>query len=56
MAVKKSLYQKIGGFGNLRHGQDIEFSNRMIRSGAYAEFLKDAIVYHRRRTSFKTVL
>ena len=34
MAVKKSLYQKIGGFGNLRHGQDIEFSNRMIRSGA----------------------
>ena len=53
MAVKKSLYLKIGGFGSLRHGQDIEFSNRMIRSGAYVKFLKDAIVYHRRRTSLK---
>ena len=53
MAIKKVLYDRIGGFGLLRHGQDIEFSNRIKKSGARIKFIKDAIVYHRRRTSLK---
>ena len=53
MGITKDVYQNIGGFGNLRHGQDIEYSNRIYKSGAKALFIEDALVYHRRRTSLK---
>jgi len=51
MGLHKSLYEKIGGFGSLRHGQDIEFSNRIIKSGDKVVYLYDSVVYHKRRTS-----
>jgi glycosyltransferase involved in cell wall biosynthesis len=53
MGLSKNTYDKIGGFGSLRHGQDIEYSNRIIKSGAKVEFLENAYVYHKRRTSLK---
>ena len=53
MGIKRSIYEKVGGFGDLRHGQDIELSNRIRKSGARIKFLIDAVVYHRRRTSIK---
>ncbi len=53
MGIKRSVYEKVGGFGDLRHGQDIELSNRIRKSGARIKFLIDAVVYHRRRTSIK---
>ncbi|MEE4310895.1 MAG: glycosyltransferase [candidate division KSB1 bacterium] len=53
MGLKRSLYKQIGGFGGLRHGQDIEFSNRILRSGAKVVQIDDAVVYHKRRTSIK---
>ncbi len=53
MAIKRDIYEKVGGFGSLRHGQDIEFSNRIRKSGARIKFLINAVVYHRRRTSIK---
>ena len=53
MGIKRSIYNQIGGFGSLRHGQDIEFSNRIRKSGARIKFLINAIVFHRRRTSIK---
>jgi glycosyltransferase involved in cell wall biosynthesis len=53
MGLSRSLYEKIGGFGSLRHGQDIEFSNRMIKSGAKIGFVETAYVFHKRRTSLK---
>ncbi|MEC9376605.1 MAG: glycosyltransferase [Candidatus Neomarinimicrobiota bacterium] len=53
MGIKREVYEKIGGFGDLRHGQDIEFSNRIRKSGARIKFLLNAVVYHRRRTSLK---
>jgi len=51
MGVKKTLFEKIGGFGSLRHGQDIELSNRIIKEQAVVKLLDNAIVYHRRRTT-----
>jgi glycosyltransferase involved in cell wall biosynthesis len=51
MGVKKSIFDKIGGFGPLRHGQDIELSNRIINKKAVVILLEDVIVYHRRRTT-----
>ena len=51
MGIHRDLYAKIDGFGALRHGQDIEFSHRMIRSGAKIVHIFDSVVYHKRRTS-----
>ena len=53
MGLSRNLYQKIGGFGSLRHGQDIEYSNRIIKSGAKVIYIDDAVVYHKRRTSIR---
>lgn len=53
MGITRNIYRTIGGFGSLRHGQDIEFSNRIHKSNSKVRFIKDAIVYHRRRTSLK---
>jgi len=53
MGIKRSVYEKVGGFGDLRHGQDIELSNRIRKSGARIKFLINAVVYHRRSTSIK---
>jgi glycosyltransferase involved in cell wall biosynthesis len=53
MGLSKTLWKAIGGFGNLRHGQDIEFSNRIIRNGAKVAFVEKAHVYHKRRTNFR---
>lgn len=53
MGATKEICEKAGGFGNLRHGQDIEFSFRIKKAGGKIRFIKDALVYHRRRTSFK---
>jgi glycosyltransferase involved in cell wall biosynthesis len=52
MGLKKKLWRKIGGFGTLRHGQDIEFSHRIIKSGAKVSYI-DAPVFHKRRTNIK---
>jgi glycosyltransferase involved in cell wall biosynthesis len=53
MGLSRDLWKKIGGFGSLRHGQDIEYSNRIIRSGAKVAFIADAEVFHKRRTNLK---
>ncbi|KAA3610155.1 MAG: glycosyltransferase [Calditrichaeota bacterium] len=53
MGLSRKLWQKIGGFGSLRHGQDIEFSHRIIQSGAKVVFVEDAPVYHKRRTNLR---
>ncbi|RMF54919.1 MAG: glycosyltransferase [Calditrichaeota bacterium] len=53
MGLSREVYQKVGGFGSLRHGQDIEFSHRILESGAKVILIPDAYVYHKRRTSLK---
>lgn len=53
MGLSQKVYDEIGGFGSLRHGQDIEYSNRIIKSGAKVGFIENAYVYHKRRTSLK---
>jgi len=53
MGMTRKLYNQVGGFGSLRHGQDIELSHRIRSIGARVKFIPDAIVYHRRRTSLK---
>ena len=52
MGLSMKIYEKIGPFYPLRHGQDIEFSHRILQSGANVLYI-DSPVYHKRRTSIK---
>jgi glycosyltransferase involved in cell wall biosynthesis len=52
MGLKRHVYEKIGGFGSIfQYGEDIEYSHRILQSGAVVRFLPDAVVYHKRRSS-----
>ena len=53
MGIKRKVYEKIGGMNALRHGQDMDFSNRIYNAGFKVKFLSDVIVYHKRRTNLK---
>jgi GT2 family glycosyltransferase len=52
MGLKRQVYEKIGGFGSIfQYGEDIEYSHRILQSGAVVRFLPAAVVYHKRRSS-----
>ena len=53
MGVRADVVKKIGGMGKLRHGQDIEFSHRILSTGEPVIKVEDAVVYHKRRISIK---
>ncbi|PID30107.1 MAG: hypothetical protein CSB55_00345 [Candidatus Cloacimonadota bacterium] len=53
MGISRRVYETAGGMGNLRHGQDMEFSGRIYRAGFKVDLIPDAFVYHKRRTSLK---
>ncbi|MFH1528035.1 MAG: glycosyltransferase [Bacteroidota bacterium] len=53
MGVRSDVVKKIGGMNKLRHGQDIEFSHRIISTGEPVIKVQDAVVYHKRRVSIK---
>jgi glycosyltransferase involved in cell wall biosynthesis len=53
MGIHHSIFEKLGGMNQLRHGQDLEFSRRIVASGVKVVYVPDAIVYHKRRTSLR---
>ena len=53
MGVHKDLYEKLGGFSQMRFGEDIDFSIRIFESGAKCRLFPEAWVWHKRRTDFK---
>ncbi len=52
MGVSRSLYQSLGGFSNMRFGEDIDFSIRIFKSGVRCRLFPRAWVWHKRRTDF----
>ncbi len=53
MGVRADVVKKIGGMNKLRHGQDIEFSHRILQTGEPVIKVHKAVVYHKRRMSIK---
>jgi GT2 family glycosyltransferase len=53
MGIRKSLYEKLGGFSEMRFGEDIDFSIRIYESGANCRLFPEAWVWHKRRTDLK---
>lgn len=51
MGISRAIYETTGGYQITRMGEDIEFSIRIINEGFKTGFIKDAYVYHKRRTS-----
>ncbi len=53
MGIRRSAYMALGGFSEMRYGEDIDFSIRLMRGGYKCVLLPGAWVWHKRRTSFK---
>ncbi len=53
LGISRSLFVEVGGFSDMRIGEDIDFSMRVMATGAQARFLPDAKVCHKRRTSIR---
>lgn len=53
MGIHRKVFEKIGGMGGLRHGQDMDFSARIYRAGFKVGLIPDAVVYHKRRTNLR---
>ena len=53
LGISRELFEKVGGFTDMRIGEDIDFSFKVLATGAKAVFLEDATVCHKRRTSMR---
>ncbi len=52
MGVKKSAFEKVGGFSEMRIGEDPDLSMRLWEHGFTTAFFDDIGVYHKRRVDF----
>lgn len=53
MGVRRKVYQDLGGFSEMRFGEDIDFSIRIFKEGYSCRLFPAAWVYHKRRTDLK---
>src|SRR5690606_5659022 len=49
----REVFAKTGGFSPMRFGEDIDMSLRIAKAGFRTQLIKDAYVYHRRRTNLR---
>lgn len=54
MGVETELFNAVGGFSDMRFGEDMDFSMRIIELGVRADLLLGAGLYHKRRTNLKS--
>jgi glycosyltransferase involved in cell wall biosynthesis len=52
MGIRKDIFMTLGGFADMRYGEDIDFSLRICEAGYKVCLFADAWVYHRRRTNW----
>ena len=55
LGIKRAVFLKIGGFPltKMHPGEDMVFGIELIKRGYKTQYIHDAFVYHKRRTSFK---
>ncbi|MDI6400399.1 glycosyltransferase [Balneolaceae bacterium ANBcel3] len=54
LGVRRSAFDEVGGFSNLRFGEDLDFSMRILKKGYQSLLIEEAYVYHKRRNTYKT--
>jgi glycosyltransferase involved in cell wall biosynthesis len=52
--IKTEVFEKLKGFAELRFGEDLDLSMRIIKNGYKSMLIEKAAVYHKRRNNFKT--
>ncbi len=52
MGVRRDVYKALGGFSDMRFGEDIDFSIRIFKGGYRCRLFPEAWVWHKRRTDF----
>ena len=53
MGVRSEVYKALGGFSQMRFGEDIDFSIRIFKGGYRCRLFPEAWVWHKRRTDLK---
>lgn len=53
MGIRKTLFEQLNGFSDMRFGEDIDFSIRIYESNHKCMMFPDAWVYHKRRSTLK---
>ena len=53
MGIRREVYLRLGGFSNMRFGEDIDFSIRIFKAGCRCHLFPEAWVWHKRRTDFR---
>ena len=53
MGVRKIFFEALNGFSDMRFGEDIDFSIRIMDGGYSCRLFPEAWVYHKRRTDLK---
>jgi glycosyltransferase involved in cell wall biosynthesis len=53
MGFARSVYLKTGGFSEMRFGEDIDLSIRIVKGGFKTRLIHECFVYHKRRTDYK---
>lgn len=54
MGIKKEVFNQIGGFSNMRFGEDVDFSYKVKEGGYDSRLFTENWVYHKRRNTFRT--
>ncbi len=52
LGVSRDAFNRLGGYGTMRFGEDIDFSLRLMKAGFRTALIPDAYVYHKRRSTF----
>ncbi len=53
MGYSKDVFNTTKGFSKMRFGEDIDMSIRILQNGFKTKLIKEAYVYHKRRTSLR---
>lgn len=53
MMIRASVFRQVSGFANLRFGEDLDLSMRIMKAGGLSGFLPTLGVYHKRRSTLK---
>jgi GT2 family glycosyltransferase len=53
MGFSRTVFEQTGGFSQMRFGEDIDLSIRIMAAGFKTALIKESAVFHKRRTRFK---
>ena len=53
MGIRRDVYLQLGGFTNMRFGEDIDFSYHLVEAGYQPRLFPESWVWHKRRTDFR---